>query len=229
MTPNLIDSENIYTGRVFDVKIDTIREGDVEYKREIVVHKGSAVIVPMFENKTVALVRQYRHAAGQYLLEIPAGGVEQGETFEEGAKRELEEEIGVTASKIELLTEFYVSPGFLTEKMYVFLATGLTRTSQRLEVDELLTIEQISFSAAFELIRSGEIQDAKTIAGLILAGARLGIPFQPAWGSVNPQATASIHHFSRPNRYWTVKSDFLTPFSCSARIYRVWKVVPNLK
>ena len=123
MTPNLIDSENIYTGRVFDVKIDTIREGDVEYKREIVVHKGSAVIVPMFENKTVALVRQYRHAAGQYLLEIPAGGVEQGETFEEGAKRELEEEIGVTASKIELLTEFYVSPGFLTEKMYVFLAT----------------------------------------------------------------------------------------------------------
>jgi ADP-ribose pyrophosphatase len=180
MTPNLIDSENIYTGRVFDVKIDTIREGDVEYKREIVVHKGSAVIVPMFENKTVALVRQYRHAAGQYLLEIPAGGVEQGETFEEGAKRELEEEIGVTASKIELLTEFYVSPGFLTEKMYVFLATGLTRTSQRLEVDELLTIEQISFSAAFELIRSGEIQDAKTIAGLILAGARLGIPFQPA-------------------------------------------------
>ena len=180
MTPNLIDSENIYTGRVFDVKIDTIREGDVEYKREIVVHKGSAVIVPMFENKTVALVRQYRHAAGQYLLEIPAGGVEQGETFEEGAKRELEEEIGVTASKIELLTEFYVSPGFLTEKMYVFLATGLTRTSQRLEVDELLTIEQISFSAAFELIRSGEIQDAKTIAGLVLAGARLGIPFQPA-------------------------------------------------
>jgi len=180
MTPNLIDSENIYTGRVFDVKIDTIREGDVEYKREIVVHKGSAVIVPMFENKTVALVRQYRHAAGQYLLEIPAGGVEPGETFEEGAKRELEEEIGVTASKIELLTEFYVSPGFLTEKMYVFLATGLTKTAQRLEIDELLTIEQISFTNAFDLIRSGEIQDAKTIAGLILAGAKLGIPFQPA-------------------------------------------------
>ena len=176
----VLSSESIYKGRIFDVKIDTIREGDVEYKREIVVHKGSCVIVPVFEDQTVALVRQYRHAAGQYLLEIPAGGVEPGETFDEGAKRELEEEIGVTASKIELLTEFYVSPGFLTEKMYVFLATGLTKTAQRLEIDELLTIEQISFPAAFDLIRSGEIQDAKTIAGLILAGARLGIPFQPA-------------------------------------------------
>jgi ADP-ribose pyrophosphatase len=176
----LLASDPIYKGRVFDVKIDTIREGNVEYKREIVVHKGSCVIVPVFEDKTVALVRQYRHAAGKYLLEIPAGGVEAGETFEEGAKRELEEEIGVTASKIELLTEFYVSPGFLTEKMYVFLATGLTKTAQRLEIDELLTIEQISFSAAFDLIRSGEIEDAKTIAGVILAGARLGISFQPA-------------------------------------------------
>jgi len=176
----VLSSEPIYKGRVFDVKIDTIREGDVEYKREIVVHKGSCVIVPVFEDKTVALVRQYRHAAGKYLLEIPAGGVEAGETFEEGAKRELEEEIGVTASKIELLTEFYVSPGFLTEKMYVFLATGLTKTSQRLEIDELLTIERISFTTAFDLIRSGEIQDAKTIAGLILAGARLGFPFQSA-------------------------------------------------
>src|SRR6478735_8254993 len=124
----VLSSESIYSGRVFDVKIDTIREGDVEYKREIVVHKGSCVIVPVFEDKTVALVRQYRHAAGKYLLEIPAGGVEPGETFEEGAKRELEEEIGVTAEKIELLTQFYVSPGFLTETMYVFLATGLTAT-----------------------------------------------------------------------------------------------------
>ena len=178
MPPELLSSAEIYKGRVFDVKIDTIREGDVEYKREIVVHKGSCVIVPVFEDKTVALVRQYRHAAGEYLLEIPAGGVEPGETFEEGAKRELEEEIGVTASKVELLTEFYVSPGFLTEKMYVFLATGLTKTAQRLEIDELLTIEQISFTAAFDLIRSGEIEDAKTIAGLVLAGARLGFPFQ---------------------------------------------------
>ena len=177
MTPHVTNSKEEYKGRVFDVKVDTIREGDVEYKREIVVHKGSCVIVPVFEDMTVALVRQYRHAAGKYLLEIPAGGVEPGETFAEGAERELEEEIGVTASKIELITEFYVSPGFLTEKMYVFLATGLTATAQRLESDELLTVERMTFTAAFDLIRSGEIEDAKTIAGLILAGTKLGTPF----------------------------------------------------
>jgi ADP-ribose pyrophosphatase len=177
MPPQLLSSSDIYKGRVFDVKIDTIREGDVEYNREIVVHKGSCVIVPVFQDMTVALVKQYRHAAGTYLLEIPAGGVEPGETFEQGAARELEEEIGVTASKIELLTEFYVSPGFLTEKMFVFLATGLTTTSQNLEVDELLTVERFSFPAVYEMIRGGKIVDAKTIAGVILAGTRLGFQF----------------------------------------------------
>lgn len=175
--PDQIASESIYKGRIFDVRIDTIREGDVEYKREIVVHRGSAVIVPVFEDGTVALVRQYRHAAGKYLLEIPAGGVEDGETPETGAKRELEEEIGVTAANVELLTEFYVSPGFLTEKMYVFLATGLTETSQNLEIDELIEIERLTFPAVFDLIRSGGIEDAKTMAGLILAGARFGHTF----------------------------------------------------
>jgi ADP-ribose pyrophosphatase len=175
--PETLSSEHLYKGKIFDVNLDTIREGDVEYKREIVVHKGSCVIVPVFEDMTVALVRQYRHAAGKYLLEIPAGGVEPGETFEQGAARELEEEIGVTASKIELLTEFYVSPGFLTEKMFVFLATGLTPTAQNLEADELLTIERLSFSEIYDLVVTGGIEDAKTIAGVILAGRKLGYTF----------------------------------------------------
>lgn len=178
--PELIDSEAVYNGRIFDVKIDTIREGEVEYRREIVVHRGSCVIVPVFDDGTVALVRQYRHATGKYQLEIPAGGVEAGETFEEGAQRELEEEIGVTAAKIELLTEFYVSPGFLTEKMYVFLATELAEGKQNLEVDELIEIERLAFSKAFHLIRNGGIEDAKTMVGLILAGARLGHLFAEA-------------------------------------------------
>ena len=103
------------------------------------------MIVPVFEDKTVALVKQYRHAAGKYLLEIPAGSLDENENPEIGARRELEEEIGVTAGNIEKLTEFYVSPGFLTEKMFVYLATDLTETQQNLEEDELIEIEKFTF------------------------------------------------------------------------------------
>lgn len=174
MKPKVISTEKIYKGKVFDVSIAEIQDGDVEYKREIVEHKGSAVIVPVFADKTVALVRQYRHAAGEYLLEIPAGTLNKGEDPKEGARRELEEEIGVTSDNIEKLTEFYVSPGFLTEKMFVYLATDLQAGQQNLEDDELLTIEKLTFPDAFEKIKNNEIQDAKTIIGLILAGAKFG-------------------------------------------------------
>jgi ADP-ribose pyrophosphatase len=169
MKPKVISTEEIYKGKIFDVSIVEIRDGEIEYKREIISHKGSAVIVPVFADKTVALVRQYRHAAGEYLLEIPAGTLNKDESPEIGAARELEEEIGVTAGKIEKLTEFYASPGFLTEKMYVFLATDLTETQQNLEVDELIEIEKITFHEAFEKIKLGEIQDAKTIISLFFA------------------------------------------------------------
>lgn len=177
MHPETRSTETVYKGKVFDIRVDSIREGDVEYKREIVVHQGSAVIIPVFADGTVALVRQYRHAAGKSLLEICAGTLNAGEDPEVGAIRELEEEIGVKAGKVEKLTEFYVSPGFLTEKMFVYLATELTETQQNLEEDELLTIERHSFPALFEMIRNGEIEDAKSIAGVILAGSRRGIPF----------------------------------------------------
>jgi len=173
MTPETISSETAYKGKVFDVRVDKIREDDVEYKREIVVHRGSAVILPVFEDGTVALVRQYRHAAGKYLLELAAGTLEEGEDPRTGAIRELEEEIGVTAGKIEKLCEFYVSPGFLTEKMHVFLATELTKTKQKLEVDEILTVERHSFPDLLEMIRNGEIEDAKTMVGIHSAELKL--------------------------------------------------------
>lgn len=153
--------------------MDEIREGDIEYKREIVVHKGSAVIVPVFDDGTVALVRQYRHAAGEYLLEICAGTLNEGEDPMVGAIRELEEEIGVRAARVQKLTEFYVSPGFLTEKMHVYLATGLTEVGQKLEADEILTIERYSFGKLSEMIENGEIADAKTMVGVMLAANRL--------------------------------------------------------
>ena len=172
MQPETLSTETIYKGRVFDIRLDDIREGDAEYKREIVVHKGSAVIVPLFDDGTVALARQYRHAAGKSLLELPAGTLEAGEDPLTGAIRELEEEIGVTAVKIEKLCEFYVSPGFLTEKMHVYLATELTHVGQKLDADELLTIERYTFDQLNSMIAAGEIEDAKTIIGVMLCQAR---------------------------------------------------------
>ncbi|MEP7214393.1 MAG: NUDIX hydrolase [Acidobacteriota bacterium] len=164
----VLSTETIYKGKIFDINVDSIREGDVEYKREIVVHKGSCVVIPVFDDGTVALVRQYRHAAGKYLLEICAGTLNAGENPEIGARRELEEEIGVTAGKIEKLCEFYVSPGFLTEKMHLYLATELTETRQMLEPDEILTVERYSLPQALEMTRTGQIEDAKTIIGITM-------------------------------------------------------------
>jgi ADP-ribose pyrophosphatase len=175
--PKVISSEKVYSGRVFDVMLDKIRDGDVEYERDVITHNGSAVIVPVFANKTVALVKQYRRPTQKYLYEIPAGSLDKNENPEAGARRELEEEIGVTAGKVEKLTEFYVSPGFLSEKMFVFLATDLTETAQNLEADEILEIEKFTFEQVFEMIRKNEIEDAKTIVGLIFAGAKFGFNF----------------------------------------------------
>ena len=108
------------------------------------------------------------------MWEIPAGSLENGENPETGARRELEEEVGVTAGKLELLSEFYVSPGFVSEKMFVFLATDLTETAQNLEDDELIEIKKYTFNQAFDMIRQNKIEDAKTIVGLMLAGAKFG-------------------------------------------------------
>lgn len=155
-------------GRIFDVRIDGIREGEIEYEREIVLHRGSAVIVPLFDDNKVALVRQYRHAAGKEMLELPAGTLEQNEEPLFGAIRELEEEIGVRAAEVVKLSEFYVSPGFLSEKMHLFLATGLSEVGQKLESDEILEIERIPLDALLSMVMSGEIEDAKTIIGILL-------------------------------------------------------------
>ena len=173
--PQIISSEQIFHGRVFDVTVDTVREGEITYKREVVHHPGSAVIIPAFPDGTVALVRQYRHPAVRYLLEAPAGTLNLGERPEEGAARELEEELGFVAGKLEKLSEFFVSPGFCEEKMWLYLATEMTRTEQRLEADEVLDVVRLPLRQALEMITDGEIEDAKTIIGLLLAAERLGV------------------------------------------------------
>lgn len=177
MKPEIISSDQILESALFKVSRVTISENNAEYKRDIISHNGSAVIVPVFADKTVALVRQYRHAAQKNLLELPAGSLEIGETPQEGALREVEEEIGFKANKIELLTEFFVSPGFLSEKMYVFLATDFVEVGQNLDEDEFLSVERYSFPQIYQMIAKGEFEDAKTMLGLILAGTKLGFSF----------------------------------------------------
>ncbi len=172
--PLLLASNEIFRGRIFDVTVDTVREGEKTYSREVVHHPGSAVIVPAFEDGTVALVRQYRHPAGRYLLEAPAGTLKRGERPEQGASRELEEELGYVAGKLEKLSEFWVSPGFCEEKMWVYLATEMTRTTQQLEDDEIIEVVRIPISQALGMITAGEIEDAKTIIGLVLSAPRVG-------------------------------------------------------
>lgn len=173
VTPDVLSVQEIFQGRVVDLTVDTIREGDVTYQREVVHHPGSAVMLPVYPDGTIGLVRQYRHAARKYLLELPAGTLEPPETPEAGAIRELEEELGVKCGRLEKLSEFFISPGFLEEKMFLFLATELTEIGQRLEDDELIDIVRVSMSQGLGMIADGEIEDGKTIIGILLAAPRL--------------------------------------------------------
>jgi ADP-ribose pyrophosphatase len=174
--PKIENSQKVFEGRVVNVTVDTVSEGGLTYQREVVHHNGSAVIVPVFDDGTVALVRQYRHPAVRYLLEVPAGTLAKGERPEIGAARELKEELGLVAARLEKLSEFFVSPGFLEEKMWIYLATELSEGEQALEDDEIIDVVRLPIGDALEMITSGEIEDAKTIIGLMLAAPRVGSP-----------------------------------------------------
>jgi ADP-ribose pyrophosphatase len=174
--PKILSSQKVFDGRVFNVTVDTVSEGELTYQREVVHHNGSAVIVPIFDDGTVALVKQYRHPAVRFLLEVPAGTLAKGERPDAGAARELKEELGIVAARLEKLSEFFVSPGFCEEKMWVYLATDLVEGEQALEDDEILDVVRLPIADALEMITSGEIQDAKTIIGLMLAAPRVGSP-----------------------------------------------------
>ena len=178
--PKIVSSQKVFAGRVFNVTVDTVSEGELTYQREVVHHHGSAVILPVFDDGTVTLVRQYRHPAVRYLLEAPAGTLAEGERPEDGAARELQEELGLSAGRMEKLSEFFVSPGFCEEKMWVFLATELTEGKQNPDEDEILELVRLRIEEALEMISSGEIQDAKTIIALILAAPRVGSPLLEA-------------------------------------------------
>ncbi len=163
---------NLYNGKVFDVVLEkvTLPNGAIK-DREIVRHHGAAAMVPLLDDGRVVLIRQYRHAVGKFLWEIPAGTLEPGEEAIECARRELVEETGYEASSLEKLTEILPAPGYTDEHIHIFLATGLRSVGQELD-DEISDLQPTEFDKALEMITQGEIQDAKTIVGLLVTSLK---------------------------------------------------------
>jgi len=165
-----LHSERIYEGKIINLRVDTVElPSGKKTKREIVEHAGCTAIVAMDSENNFLLVRQYRKAVERMLLEIPAGGIEPGEKPLDGARRELEEETGFSAEKWEELSVFYTSPGFTTECMYLYLATDLKPVERDADDDENIELVRVPLKKASELIASGEVCDAKSIAGLLMA------------------------------------------------------------
>jgi ADP-ribose pyrophosphatase len=172
--PEVVSSEEVFGGKLIRVVRDTVREGEKTYVREVVGHPGGAAVVPVFADGATGLVSQYRHPTRKYVLELPAGKLDPGERPAETAARELEEELGVVAGRLEQLSEFYTTPGFCEERLWVFMASDLSETARRHEDDEIIEVVRLPFARALEMVASGEIEDAKTIIGLLLAARRLG-------------------------------------------------------
>jgi ADP-ribose pyrophosphatase len=161
-----IESKELYKGRIVQLRLDTVSLPDGRRKiREILVHPGAAAIVPLSDANTILLVEQYRTAVGRTTLEIPAGTLEEGESPEECARRELVEETGFTASHWEMVTTYYPSPGYSSEIIHVFKASGLEKVSN---ADAELPLKYISLTEVQAKIKSGEIMDSKTIIGVLM-------------------------------------------------------------
>lgn len=164
-----ISKETVYDGKLLKVIREVVRlPNGKERPREIVEHPGAVALVPVDKEGKVILVRQYRRAAGEVLLEIPAGTREPNEDAETCARRELQEETGYEADKIESLPGFYSAPGFSTEYLYCYLMTELKESPGQAEEDENIEIEHYSAEQALQAIRQGEIKDAKSICGILL-------------------------------------------------------------
>ncbi len=163
-------SERIYNGRILNLRVDqVILDDGTSATREVVEHRGATAVVPILEDGRIVLVRQYRYAATTDLLEIPAGTLEPNERPENCAVRELEEETGYRAGKLEKMFEAFMAPGYATEKIHFFIAEKLVQSEMKTEEDERIVVERTSIDVALDKIRRGEIKDAKTICGLYRA------------------------------------------------------------
>ncbi|GHV53847.1 NUDIX hydrolase [Synergistales bacterium] len=170
-----IDGKTIYEGKIIDLKVDRVKLDDGRTAiREVARHRPAVTILAESGNGEVALVRQCRYAAGEIMLELPAGIVEDGEDPEFTAIRELQEEVGFKPARLEKIADLFTSPGFSDERITMFYATGLAKSALLPDDDEFLTSGFVSRSAAEELLSSGMIRDCKTMAGLLWWFRRLG-------------------------------------------------------
>ncbi len=173
MELKLLKRERLYSGKVFDLIVD-----QVEYPsgnkgvREIAHHPGGAVVVPLLDDGSVMMVKQLRYPLGKHILELPAGKLNSGEDPALAAHRELEEETGWKALRLQLLTSIYTTPGFCDEELHIFLATGLRESPdghKREEGELTMSVHTLPLAEAVGLVENGELKDSKTIAGLLLA------------------------------------------------------------
>lgn len=189
----VIGSREVHAGRVVNLRLEEVElPNGRRTTLEIIHHPGAAVVVPLLESGEVLLVRQYRHATGgDWLLEVPAGTLNAGEAPEACAARECAEEVGFRPRKLVPLGYLWTTPGFTDERIWIFLGLGLEPVRQKLDEDEMLTVERRPFSEALALALAGGIDDGKSIAALVRAAAHCGVELPAAGGSA-PLSRSSL-------------------------------------
>ena len=169
----LIDSDTVFEGRLISVRVDEVELADGRRTtREVVEHPGAVAVVPLLGDGRVVMIRQYRHAAGKVLWELPAGLLEEGEAAEECARRELGEEIGYEPGELVPLLSTFLSPGFSSEIIHIFLARDLRPVDVAPEPDEEIEVVPVTLGEAAEMVRRGEVENAAAICGLLAVAGR---------------------------------------------------------
>ena len=164
-----VKSKIVYRGYVVDLSVDTYRANGDTFLRETIQHPASVVILPILPDGRIVLIRQFRHAVGRFIYEIPAGTSEPGEPLLRCAKRELAEETGYSASRWRRVCRFYPAPGISTERMVLYVARGLKPSNEKaaMDEDEYITLRIVSAREALELVQTNQIVDAKSIIGIL--------------------------------------------------------------
>ena len=167
--PEILSTESVYEGRVLKVRVDTVRAPCGQTARwDVIEHPGSVSIAPIDADDRVLLVRQYRPAIGETLLEIPAGTLEPGESPQVTAHRELREEIGMRAERLRAIGSYFLVPGYSSELMHAYVATGLSPAPLPRDADENISVVAIRFVDLVAQVSRGELRDAKTVAAVLL-------------------------------------------------------------